>query len=187
VADPSETTQVSESPADVDARELLDAVRSLAAQVGSLQADVHALRTEGGALPAEGDAHGWDERPVTSQQSPPWVRSLDSPGMRRPGVPWLALEIGFLVAVAVVAAVARLDAVVIVVVMAAAWGLVGAAEWANTREAAKREASLLRSGLAAAVVRDDASWFGPPVAAPTTERRPALDDETAARLPPLEG
>ena len=187
MADPSETTQVSESPADVETRELLDAVRTLAAQVGSLQADVHALRTEGGALPAQGDAHGWDERPVASQQSPPWVRSLVSPGMRRPGVPWLVLEIAFLVAVAVIAALARLDPVVIVVVMAAAWGLVAAAEWANAREAAKREASLLRSGLAAAVVRDDASWFGPPVAAPTTGRRPVLDDETAARLPPVEG
>ncbi len=186
MADPSETTQVSESPADVETRELLDAVRTLAAQVGSLQADVHALRAEGGALPAQGDAHGWDERPVASQQSPPWVRSLDSPGMRRPGVPWLVLEIAFLVAVAVIAALARLDPVVIVVVMAAAWGLVAAAEWANAREAAKREASLLRSGLAAAVVRDDASWFGPPVAAPTTVR-PVLDDETAARLPPVEG
>jgi outer membrane murein-binding lipoprotein Lpp len=185
VADPSETTQVSESPTEVETRELLDAVRSLAAQVGSLQADVHALRTEGSALPAQGDAHGWDERPVASQQSPPWVRSLDSPGTRRPGVPWLALEIAFLVAVAVIAALARVDPVVIVVVMAAAWGVVAAAEWLNAREGAKREASLLRSGLAAAVVRDDASWFGPPVVAPT-EQRPALDDATAARLPPLE-
>jgi hypothetical protein len=187
VADPSETTQVSESSADIEARELLDAVHSLAAQVGSLQADVHALRAEGGALPVgQSDAHGWDERPVASRESPPWVRSLDSPGTRRPGVPWLALEIAFLVAVAVIAAVARLDAVVIVVVMAAAWGLVAAAEWATARESVKREASLLRSGLAGAVVRDDASWFGPPVAAPTTERRRELDHETAARLPPLE-
>lgn len=180
VADPSETTQVSESPAEVEARELLDAVRSLSAQVGSLQAEVHALRSGSGALPlAEGDSHGWDERAVAREESPPWVRSLDTPGSRRPGVPWLALEIAFLAAVALVAALARLDPVAIVLVLAAAWVLVAAAEWAMAREASRRTAALYRSGLAAAVVRDDASWFAPP---PPT--RAPVSEDTAARLPP---
>lgn len=182
MADPSETTQVSEAPAEVETRELLDAVRSLAAQVGSLQADVQALRS--GALPAaDGDAHGWDERPAARQESPPWVRTLDSPGTRRPTVPRLVVEILFLVAVAAVAAIAQLDAVAIVVVMAAAWGLVAAAEWAASREAEKREAALLRSGLAATAVRDDASWFGPPSLARVAPVASA-DEDTAARLPP---
>lgn len=183
MADPSETTQVSESPADVETRELLDAVRSLAAQVGSLQADVQALRT-GTALPvAEPDAHGWDERPAARHESPPWVRSLDTPTTRRPTIPRLVVEIGFLAAVALVAAAARLDPLAIVALMAGAWVLVALAEWAAAREAAKREEALLRSGLAAAAIRDDSSWFGPPAAAPP---RAALDEDTAARLPPLD-
>jgi hypothetical protein len=170
---------VSESPAAVETRELLEAVRALAAQVGSLQAEVHALRGASGVLP-QGDTHGWDERVAARQESPPWVRSLDTPGSRRPSVPWLALEIAFLAVVALVTALARLDPVVIVLVMAAAWALVAAAEWALAREAARREAALYRSGLAAAVVRDDASWFSPPEPAP----RVPVEEDTAARLPP---
>jgi hypothetical protein len=181
VANPSETTQVSESPAEVEQRELLEAVRSLAAHVGTLQAEVHALRNAGGVLPlAQGDSHGWDERAVARQESPPWVRSLDTPGSRRASVPWLVLEIAFLAVVALVAALARLDPVAIVLVMAAAWALVAAAEWALAREAARREAALYRSGLAAAVVRDDASWFAPPAPAEPV----AVEPDTGARLPP---
>jgi hypothetical protein len=184
VAEPSETTRVSEAPATVEERELLDAVRSLAAQVGSLQEEVHALRSGGGALPVVRDeTHGWDERPVASSESPPWVRTLDSPGTRRPDVPWLALELVFLVAVAVIAAVARLDVVAIVVVMAAAWALVAVAEWIASREAAKRELALLRSGLATAIGRDDSAWFAPPPTARATDLGLA-DEDTAARLPP---
>jgi hypothetical protein len=183
VADPSETTRVSQSPADVETRELLDAVRSLAVQVGSLQTDVHALRTSAGGLPAtEGETHGWDERHVGTQQSPPWVRSLESPVARRPAVPRFALEILFLVAVAVIAGVARLDAIAIVIVMALAWALVAAAEWLAAREAAKRETALLRSGLASAVAREDAAWFGALGASVTATPSSAAD--SAARLPP---
>jgi hypothetical protein len=183
LADPSETTRVSESPADLETRELLDAVRSLAAQVGSLQADVQALRGAAGALPlAESEPHGWDERAVGTQQSPPWVRSLDTPPSRRPAVPRLALELLFLVAVAIVVALARLDAIAIVVIMGAAWGLVAVAEWAAAREAAKRDTALLRSGLASTAAREDASWFGPPVGG-ASALRPTTED-TAARLPP---
>jgi len=184
VADPSETTQVSETPAEVESVELLGAVRSLAAQVGSLQAEVQALRASGRMLPpGEGDPHGWDERPVARHDSPPWVRSLDSPGARRPAVPRLVVEIGFLVAVAVVAAIARLDAPVVILVMAGAWALVAAMEWAAAREAASRERALLRSGLGAAVVSDDASWFSPPADEPVPELA-EIGEDTAARLPP---
>ena len=183
MADPSETTQVSESPADVETRELLDAVRSLAAQVGSLQADVQTLRA-GGPLPApHDDSHGWDERAAARPESPPWVRSLDTPGTRRPTVPRLGVEIAFLVAVAAIAAIARLDVLGIVAVMAGAWALVALAEWAAARDAAKRKEALLRSGLAAVAVRDDSSWFAPPAAT----RAPGLaepGEDTAARLPP---
>lgn len=181
MANPSETTRVSESPAEIEARELLGAVRSLAAQVGSLQADVRALRGEGGVLPAAQEgSHGWDERAVGRPESPAWVRSLDSPGSRRPAVPRLALEIVFLAAVAFVAALARFEPAVIVLLMLGAWALVAAVEWLAAREADRREAALYRSGLAASAVRDDAAWFGPPVARPPAR----AGEETAARLPP---
>ena len=114
MADPSETTQVSREPAEHETEELVGAVRTLASQVGSLQDDVHALRQEARGLPAaDGERPGWEEgRPVV-RESPAWVRSVDSPGSRGVAVPWLLLEIVFLVAVAVLAAVAGLDAPVI--------------------------------------------------------------------------
>ena len=182
MVDPAET-EVSGARAEPEARELLEAVRSLAAQVGSLQADLHALRSSDAPLPAgPSDVHGWDERPPAAQQSPPWVRSIATPEEHRRHVPRLALEIAFLAAVAIVAALARLDALAIVLVMAAAWSLVAVVEWAAAREAAKQETALLRSGLASAVAREDAAWFGPPVSIRTGAG--SVSEDTAARLPP---
>ena len=186
MADPSETTQVSREPTEQDA-ELVSAVRALAAQVGSLKDDVHALRTESHALPAsEADRHGWDDSaPVGAREGPAWVRSVDSPRARGLAIPWLLLEIVFLVAVAVLCVVAGLDAPVIVAVMAGAWGLVALGEWFAAR--ADRERHEYVYGTAtpmAASVPDDRSWFDTNgddtmLDAPFAERPPP-------RLPPAE-
>ncbi len=180
MADPSETTQVSREPTEHDA-ELVSAVRALAAQVGSLKDDVHALRTEAHALPAsEADRHGWDDSaPVAVREGPAWVRSVDSPRARGLAIPWLLLEIVFLVAVAVLCVVAGLDAPVIVGVMVGAWALVALGEWFAAR--ADRERHEYVYGAAtpvAASVPDDRSWFD------TNGDDTLLDMPSAERPPP---
>ena len=134
MADPSETTQVSREPPRSTRRTSCSArcARS-PSQVGSLQEDVSTLRHEARALPAaDGDRPGWEDaaHQAAVRESPAWVRSVDTPGVRGIAVPWLLLEIVFLVAVAVLAAVAGLDAPVIAAVMVVAWLLVAVGEWA---------------------------------------------------------
>jgi hypothetical protein len=183
--DPSETTQVSHEPLEGQS-ELVDAVRALSAQVSSLHDDVHALRTEARALPSgEADRHGWDEgAPVAVREGPAWVRSVDSPRARGVAVPWLLVEIVFLVAVAVLCAVAGLDAPAIVGVMVAAWLLVVLGEWLVSRAEREQHELVYRTRAPVAPVADNRSWFGANgddtlLDAPSAERPPA-------RLPPPE-
>jgi hypothetical protein len=199
VADPSETTQVSVEPKDQEQVELLGAVRALSAQVGGLQSELQALRAQSRALPASADAPAWDQSTPARREKSAWMRSLDRPGPRPPAVPRLLLEIVFLVSVAGAAAIAELEAVVIILLMAGAWVLVAATEWFASR-VARRQAEISAMPLAGAeIFPDDPSWFAPPL-----ERRPVelgandLDaggdpqdgEETAAaapRLPPRAG
>ena len=183
MADPSETTQVSSPPAEAGDQELLDAVRSLASQVGRLQGEVHALRSESASLPQhESERPGWEEAPTgTLRDGGAWVRSLDAPTYRHLSVPWLLLELLFLVAVAVLAAVADLDTPVIVGLMLVAWLIVAGAEWASARAAHQRQA--MAYGPRATVrttIPDDPSWLVP------LSERTALDvsQASATRLPP---
>jgi hypothetical protein len=186
MADPSETTQVSREPTEQD--ELVEAVRALTTQVSSLQEDVHALRAEAHLLPSgEVDRPGWDERaatPVVVRDGPAWLRSVDSPRPRGIAIPWLLLEILFLVAVAVLCAVAGLDLAAIVGVMVAAWLLVAIGEWFASRADRQRRAVVYGGVPVAAKAPDDRAWFTSNgddtlLDAPSSERPPA-------RLPPPE-
>jgi hypothetical protein len=183
MADPSETTQVSLEPREPEASELLGAVRALSVQVGGLEAELHALRAQVRPLPDAPDAPGWDESVPAPRESSPWVRSLDRPGPRRPAVPRLLIEVVFLVAVALAAAIAELDPVVIVLLMAGAWALVAAAEWiaarAELRHAQVREAPLAGAG---GYFAEDPSWFGPPVERTAVEAAEEAEN-TQTRLP----
>jgi hypothetical protein len=185
MADPSETTQVSRPPGQAEDGELLDAVRALATQVGGLQAEVHALRSQPRTLPADDDRPGWDDAPAGAlRDGGAWVRSLDAPSSRHLSVPWLLLELLFLVAVAVLAAVAGFDTAVIVGLMLVAWLVVAGAEWAAARAARRRHALTYGPPMTVrAAVPDDPSWFEPP------SERTALDvadgrDTAVTRLPP---
>ena len=185
MADPFETTQVSREPANPESEELLAAVRALATQVGGLQAELQTLRAQPRSLPvADEERPGWDDRMPVQRESAAWVRSLDTPRLRRAAVPWLVLEILFLVAVAVLAAVASLGAVAVVGVMVGAWLLVALAEWTAAR-GARRDDALVYGTIAPGIpaLSEDPSWFAPP------EERTALEfagpgDATATRLPP---
>lgn len=185
MADPSETTQVSREPAAPEDEELLAAVRVLAAQVGGLQAELQTLRAQTRALPAQdGERPGWDDRMPAQRESAVWVRSLDTPTLRRAAVPWLVLEIAFIVAVAVLAVVAGLDAPVVVAVMVSAWLLVALAEWTSARAARRGDALVygtVTPGTPA--VSQDSSWYAPPVERAALEITDA-GETTPARLPP---
>jgi hypothetical protein len=187
MADPSETTQVSRASAGTDEQELLAAVRGLAAQVGSLQAEVHALRSAAPPLPStDAEKPGWDDTSTALRDGGAWVRSLDAPTLRRAPIPWLGIELAFLVAVAVLAAVAGFDAPVIVGVMVLAWIVVALAEWAAARSARRRHAlayGTFAPAPAPPALPEDPSWLEPPA------ERTALDlatdsESTMTRLPP---
>lgn len=198
MADPSETTQVPSDVAGQDAgqaagqeagqeAELVDAVRALSAQVGSLSDDVHALRAEARALPApETDRVGWDEAaPTVVREGPAWIRSVDSPRVRGIAVPWLVLEIVFLVAVAVICAVAGFDAPVIAGVMIGAWALVALGEWLASRADRQRHALVFGpSAPIATSALDDRAWFASN--GDDTQLDASSAERTPARLPPPE-
>lgn len=191
MADPSETTQVGSAPESDEphphagSAEVLGAVQQLSAQVGNLQAEVQAMRTQSQTLPAQvAEAAGWEDPRSGGPDMLTWVRALDAPGARGPAVPRLLLEIVFLIAVAVAAAIADLEVVEIVGVMAGAWILVALAELAAARSARRRAEAVYAPfpGLAPGYPTDP-SWFAPPV------ERTVLDvvepdDESRAKLPP---
>ena len=107
MADPSETTQISPKPVSDDSADVLEAIRELSDQVAGLQAELHALRAQSRSLPSAGaETHGWEERATSGPDTLAWIRSLDSPGPRQAAVPRLGLEVVFLAAVAVAAALA---------------------------------------------------------------------------------
>ena len=183
MADPSETTQVSREPAVEGTDDVLDAVRALATEVGVLQSEVTALRHEAHVLPSDdGERPGWDDgRPVV-RESPHWVRSVDSPSSRRVAVPWLLLEILFIVAVAVLAAVAGLDAPAIAGVMVGAWLLVALIEWATARSQVREQALIYGSTVVQAGPPDDPHWLDG--VGSDTALDVASDDRATTRLPP---
>ncbi len=183
MADPSETTQVSRYPAEPEAQDLLGAVRTLTAEVESLQSELQLLRERSRSLPSgDLDRPGWEEGQPGPSDGAAWVRTVDTPGSRRIAVPWLLLEILFLVAVAVLAAVAGLDAPVVVGVMVVAWLLVAAAEWFVAR--ADRRAYEIAYGPAppTKTLPDDPMWFeGPP---DDTTLEVTSTTRPASQLPP---
>jgi hypothetical protein len=191
VADPSETTQISgpgledDRAAADESSEVVGAIRDLSDRVGDLQTEVQSLRAQTRALPpGGGEAAGWDDSRGAGPDMLTWVRAVDAPGARVPAVPRLLLEIVFLVAVAVAAAIAELEAIQIVGVMTAAWLLVALAELVAAR-AARRRAEMVYAPLPGLTrgYPTDPSWF-----APSVERPPLglteVGEDTQPRLPP---
>jgi hypothetical protein len=181
VADPSETTRASRATTTEEASELLGAVRALSAQVGGLQAELQSLRSERGGLPrGDADVPGWDVDAPSRRDGSVWMRSIPSPSARRPAIPRLVPEVAFLVAVACLLAVARLDTVAIVAAMAGAWALVALAEWAADRAVRLRNQAAFGRYVGP---EGDRTWLAPPLREAIPE--PVEDDEeSAAKLPP---
>src|SRR5262245_16714735 len=166
-----------------ETEDVLAAVRELAEQVGGLQSEVSALRHDARALPSEnGERPGWDEGRPVARESPSWVRSVDSPRSRGLAVPWLLLEIFFLVAVAVLAAVAGLEAAAIAAVMIGAWALVAIVEWATARSHVREQALTYGATAVQAGLPNDPNWFD--AVGTDTALDTAADDRVPTRLPP---
>jgi septal ring factor EnvC (AmiA/AmiB activator) len=190
-----ESTQV--SSLEPDSAEVADALRDLSAKLGDMQAEIHALRSQASSLPqAYSDAPGWGDRDARRRDALAWVHSVDTPIARRPTFPMLLLEIAFLAAVAVAAALADLETRVIVAIMAGAWILVALAEWTAARAARRRaQAAYAPLPFATAFPATDPSWFAPPVERAILEETGELTDtgelsetdlasEAPAKLPP---
>jgi hypothetical protein len=179
MADPSETTLTPRASGEAEPSELLGAVRALSEQVGGLQSELQTLQSERRTLPPDdADAPGWETGVPARPDASPWMRSVASPAARRPPVSRLFLEIAFLVAVACLLAVARLDTVLVITIMGAAWALVALAEWATERAARQRnEAAFGR------YAGPEGSWFAaaPREAVPEIARG---DTDSGAKLPP---
>ena len=118
-------------------------VRELESVARELRAELHALRAERDHERAP-DPYDDEHWPLdgsfsgSSRTTPPdWVSSVPPPLLRPFAVPRVALEGAFLLAVALLAGLADLDAVWIVLVMAAAWALVALSEWAAAAKHAR--------------------------------------------------
>jgi hypothetical protein len=165
-----------------DPEALAESVRVLADRIEALQADVR--RLGGPALPT--GEPGWDDgapgRAGPEPASHAWVGALAPRVRRRPAVPRLLLEILFLVAVAVGCGLGRLDAGVIVGVMALAWVLVGLIEWTSARADARR-GDIVVTFATPEPAQPDPSWLVPPVERTLLDAGSSDEETAVGRLP----
>lgn len=136
----------------------IEAVEVFRDQAGELRKELRALRTA-----------GWTQQP--------WAPSYSSREPARPGLPdavlrW-ALEACFVIAVPVVASVAKLSSLWIFLTAAGAFAIVAVAEWVASRE---------RDVLPARAAAPEAPEL--PAAEPPPEPAPAPGEATEWTLPP---
>ncbi len=157
-----------------------ESLRELSERIEQLQGEVRRM----GPLLPEVEAD-WDE-PVAAAASYAWLSALDPPVRRRPTVPRLLLELLFLAAVAVAAALAELDAPAIAGVMAGAWVLVALIEWASSRADRRRAEIMLRPPPEPPQpLPADPSWYIPPVEQTMLDGGGSTDAATGVtKLPP---
>lgn len=158
----------------------------LSRQVGELGERIEALREEIrrlGPVPSlPGPQPGWDDAQTPASHA--WVTDLGASVRRRPTAPRLLLECLFLVATAVAAGLADLDAAPIAAVLAGAWVLVALIEWTAARAERRRDSlALIPPPAPRTPVPADPSWFVPPVEQTMLET-PAESDTVISRLPP---
>ena len=112
--------------------------------------------------------------------SPDWVATVPPPLLRPIPVPRLALEGAFLLAVALLAGLADLEATWIVLVMASAWALVALSEWAAAAKRARWRLDEIAPAVAPEPGAEDEStgpWSMPVVEATAV----ALADDSESR------
>jgi hypothetical protein len=117
-----------------------DRVRELEAVAEELREELRSLRSERAAVrrPLRNDEAEWPLEPgAPAGPAPDWISAVPAPIVRPLTIPRIALEGAFLLLVALCAGLADLSAVTIVLVMAGAWALVAASEWAAAAKRAR--------------------------------------------------
>lgn len=176
-------------------------VHELESVAAELRAELRELRAE--RRPAERrpperravlyDDEDWPvdaaSRGVGREPSPDWVASVPPPLGRPFAVPRVALEGAFLLAVALLAGLADLEAAWIVLVMTAAWALVALSEWAAAAKRARWRLDEIAPSVAAET--DPASestgpWSMPVVEATAVETADGSESRTVIAALPSE-
>lgn len=162
-------------------------VQELETVASELREELHALRAERAAAPAPAGPDGpevWPAERDTASFSPDWVGFVPPPLVRGLAVPRLALEAAFLLLTALFAGLADLSSTWIVVVMAAAWGLVALAEWAAAAERARWRLEEIPPPLGPDAVDETGPWDLPVIQATVVDAGPEPESQTVvAKLP----
>lgn len=159
-------------------------VRELEHVAAELRDEVRALRSErAAAAPARVLDERWPADPI-GDASPDWVAAVPPPLPRGLTVPRLAVEVAFLLGVAVLAGLADLAAVWIVAVMVAAWALVALAEWAAAAKRSRWRLDEVAPPVAAEAGETTGPWSMPVVEATVVDAGPDPESATiVAKLP----
>lgn len=157
-------------------RELEDVASELRAELRSLRAERSAPRTP------RADPEQWPVDP--GEASPDWVASVPAPLVRADPIPRLVLEGAFLLLVALFAGLADLSVAWIVLVMALAWALVVAGEWAAAVRRAHWRLDEVAPPLGEPAAETTGPWDMPIVEATVVEAGPDAESQTiVTRLP----
>jgi hypothetical protein len=179
-----QTTPNDDSAPRAQSAELEAALTSLRDEVAALRVE---LRGAGAVRLPAAETAGWDEPAPASAQDPgarAWVSAVGPPTERRASIPRWLPELAFIVAVAVTVAVAELDPLVIVGVMAAAWAIVAIVELALALAEPRVEIAQWTPAPPAPNAPADPSWFSPPVEHTLLDgERPPDADTAITRLP----
>ena len=156
-------------------RELESVAVELRAELRDLRAD---RRTDHQPVPYADEDWPVDTEFSSSGRtpSPDWIASVPPPLLRPVAIPRVALEAAFLLAVALLAGLADLDAAWIVLVMTAAWALVALSEWTAAAKRARWHLDEIAPSIATEGDADAEStgpWSMPVVEATAVE---AADD-----------
>lgn len=161
-------------------------VRELEAVAGELRAELRSLRAER-AAPAFVDSERWPVEPVAGAASPDWIAAVPAPLAGRSAVPRLAVEGAFLLLVALFAGLADLSPGWIALVMAAAWGLVVSAEWANAARRARWRLDEIAPALGTGQAAETTGpWDAPIVEATVVAAEPDPESKTVVTTLPAE-
>lgn len=162
-----------------------DRVRELEAVASELRGEIRALRAQRAPLR---DDVPWPADPglpsVAMASSPDWVAAVPPPLDRARALPRLALEAAFLLLVAVLAGLADLSTGWILVVMASAWALVAAAEWASAARRARWHLDEIPPPVAEAAGERTGPWDAPVVGVTVVEAAPDPESRTVVATPP---
>jgi hypothetical protein len=169
-------------------RELESVAVELRAELRDLRAD---RRTDHPPVPYADEDWPVDAAFSSSGRapSPDWVASVPPPLLRPVAIPRVALEGAFLLAVALLAGLADLDAAWIVLVMAAAWALVALSEWTAAAKRARWHLDEIAPSVAAGRDADAEStgpWSMPVVEATAVEAADDSESRTVVATLPAE-